>query len=205
MPHPRVLKIMGETLAKHLNCVFIDEKDKQVDAVRHCLLMAMISSQQARRWVFKDFELGWTDIDEDEGVELEPKETEIWDETRGKEPVQTFSGLFNFVKCMLNSVAGIFKLLWRMVISNETDAASHDVIEEEEDHKDNESLYSLPPTSTHPLFPTVLELLDCDSPWLKSFLVEKAGIDKILVVPKFEEATSHIGNISNEFTIAGKD
>ena len=106
---------------------------------------------------------------------------------------------------MLNSVAGIFKLLWRMVISNETDSASHDVIEEEEDHKDNESLYSLPPTSTHPLFPTVLELLDCDSPWLKSFLVEKAGIDKILVVPKFEEATSHIGNISNEFTIAGKD
>merc|ERR1712142_972792 len=77
--------------------------------------------------------------------------------------------------------------------------------EEEEDHKNNGSLYSLPPPSTHPLFPTVLELLDCDSPWLKSFLVEKAGIDKILGVPKFEEATSHIENISNEFTLAGVD
>merc|ERR1712142_1030523 len=77
--------------------------------------------------------------------------------------------------------------------------------EEEEEGQDNESLYSLPPTSTHPLFPTILELLDCDSPWLKSFLVEQAGIDKILVVPKFEDATSHIGNISNEFTLAGVD
>ena len=57
--------MVGETLARHLNCVFIDEKDKEVDAVRQCLFRAMISSQQAPRWVFKDFEPGWLEVDED--------------------------------------------------------------------------------------------------------------------------------------------
>ena len=59
----KVLSVVGQTLATHLNCVFIDEKDKGVDAVRQCLFRAMISSHQAPRWVFKDFELGWFEID----------------------------------------------------------------------------------------------------------------------------------------------
>jgi len=205
--HPMVLKVIGETLAKYLNCVFIDEKDKQVDAVRQCLFRAMISSQEAPRWVFKDFELGWTEIDQNNEIELEARESKICDETQREEPVQAISGLFHFVKYFFNNVSGIFKFIWRMVHTEESKYASDDVIEKDEhEHvKDSESIYCIAPTSTHSLFPTVLELLDCDSSWLKSFLVENAGIDKILVVPKFEEAISHVENISNEFTLAGVD
>merc|ERR1719481_543318 len=203
--HPIVLKVMGETLSKYLNCVFIDEEDKQVDAVRQCLFRAMISSQEAPRWVFKDFGLGWTEIDGNNEIELEARESKICDETQREEPVQATSGLFNLVKYFLNNVSGIFKFIWRMVHTEESKSASDDVIEDDEQVKDSETIYCIAPTSTHPLFPTVLELLDCDSSWLKSFLVENAGIDKILVIPKFEEAISHVENISKEFTLAGVD
>ena len=53
--HPAVLRVIGETLVRHLNCVIIDKKDKEASAVRQCLFRAMISCNQATRWVFKDF------------------------------------------------------------------------------------------------------------------------------------------------------
>ena len=58
MAHPAVLRVIGETLVRHLNCVIIDKKDKEASAVRQCLFRAMISCNQAPRWVFKDFDLG---------------------------------------------------------------------------------------------------------------------------------------------------
>ena len=60
-----VLRVIGETLASHLNCVFIDEKDKEVEVVRQCLFRAMISSLKAPRWVFKNFEQGWLEVEEE--------------------------------------------------------------------------------------------------------------------------------------------
>merc|ERR1719167_1855614 len=35
-------------------------------------------------------------------------------------------------------------------------------------------------------FPSVKELLDCDSPWIEAMLTLKLGIDKMLVVPDFK-------------------
>ena len=60
------LKEIGETLARLLNCVIIDERDKEAAVVRECLLRAMISCQQAPRWIFRDFDnLGWLEEQED--------------------------------------------------------------------------------------------------------------------------------------------
>ena len=66
------------------------------------------------------------------------------------------------------------------------------------------SLYSHNLVKAHEKFPTVLELLECDSPWIKQMLVRNQGLDKILVVPKFEECTSLLDSLDRDFTIAGK-
>ena len=85
--HPPVLRVMGETLARHLNCVIIDEKDKEASVVRQCLLRAMISCNQAPRWVFKDFDLGWLDVEEDEEEEMAEAELNEDDESPVDEEV----------------------------------------------------------------------------------------------------------------------
>eukprot|EP00092_Neocalanus_flemingeri_P040010 GFUD01043579.1.p1 GENE.GFUD01043579.1~~GFUD01043579.1.p1 ORF type:complete len:435 (+),score=112.83 GFUD01043579.1:35-1339(+) len=74
-----------------------------------------------------------------------------------------------------------------------------------EEGGEKDSLYSTAPPPAHGIFPTVLELLDCDSPWLKKMLIKKAGMDKILLVPKFEEVTKHIEDVGAQFTVAGLD
>ena len=87
MAHPPVLRVMGETLARHLNCVIIDKKDKEASVVRQCLLRAMISCNQAPRWVFKDFDLGWLDVEEDEEEEMAEAELNEDDESPVDEEV----------------------------------------------------------------------------------------------------------------------
>merc|ERR1719154_837992 len=74
-----------------------------------------------------------------------------------------------------------------------------------EDNKEEENIYTTSPPPIHPVFPTVLEPLDCDSPWIKKLLVDKVGIDKILVVPKFEEVTKYVEDLDDKFTVAGLD
>jgi len=203
--HPVVLRVMGETLARHLNCVIIDEKDKEASVVRQCLLKAMISCQQAPRWVFKDFDLGWLEAeeDEDEVPELHDEQEHIGND----EVVATAKfGLFRFVSSIFSFVSGLFSHVFGLSITEE-DNQGIEVLDHDEDVQEEEhgGLYCTAPQPAHPLFPTVLELLECDSPWLKKFLVDKVGIDKILVVPKFEEATNHIENIEAQFTLAGLD
>ena len=68
--HPTVLKIMGETLAKNLNCVIVDERDKGCDIIRQCFttqsfMSVMFSNRSAPRWIFKDFDIGWLENYED--------------------------------------------------------------------------------------------------------------------------------------------
>jgi len=212
----KVLSVVGQTLATHLNCVFIDEKDKGVDAVRQCLFRAMISSQQAPRWVFKDFELGWLEIDEEnerEGDEVPLPGDEVplprdGVEAREEEPVPVPYGWFNLIKNYFGPVYNLLAFLWSLVFTKEVKFDSNT---EDEDNQaapeieNDDDLYCTASLPSHPLFPSVLELLDCDSPWLKKFLVDKAGIDKILVVPRFEDATSHVENIDSKYTLAGVD
>ena len=211
----KVQSVVGETLARHLNCVFIDEKDKGVDAVRQCLFRAMISSQQAPRWVFKDFELGWLEIDEEnegEGDEVPLPGDEVplprdGVEAREEEPVPVLYGWFNLIKNYFGPVYNLLAFLLSLVFTKEVKFDSNT---EDEDNQaapqieNDDDLYCTASLPSHPLFPSVLELLDCDSPWLKKFLVDKAGIDKILVVPRFEDATSHVENIDSKYTLAGK-
>ena len=209
----KVQSVVGETLARHLNCVFIDEKDKGVDAVRQCLFRAMISSQQAPRWVFKDFELGWLEIDEEnEGDEVPLPGDEVplprdGVEAREEEPVPVLYGWFNFIKNYFGPVYNLLAFLLSLVFTKEVKFDSNT---EDEDNQaapqieNEDDLYCTASLPSHPLFPSVLELLDCDSPWLKKFLVDNAGIDKILVVPRFEDATSHVENIDSKYTLAGK-
>jgi len=204
----KVLSVVGETLASHLNCVFIDEKDKGVDAVRQCIFRAMISSQQAPRWVFKDFELGWLEIDEDNARDEDevPLSWEGADE-REEEPVPSLFGWFNLIKNYFNPVYNLLAFLWSWVITKEVKYDSDTEDNQAASQVENEDdLYcQAPPRPSHPFFPSVLELLDCDSPWLKKFLVDKAGIDKILVVPRFEEASSYAKNFDSNYTLAGVD
>ena len=187
--HPAVLRVMGETLARHINCVIIDEKDKEASVVRQCLLRAMISCQQAPRWVFKDFDLGWLEAEEDE--DDVPEFNEEQDLVGNEEVVAPAKfGLLRFVSSIFSFVSGLFSHVFGLSITKED---NQEIEDNDEDVQEEElgGLYFTAPRSTHPLFPTVLELLDCDSPWLKKFLVDKTGIDKILVVPKFEEATEY--------------
>jgi len=203
----KVLSVVGQTLATHLNCVFIDEKDKGVDAVRQCLFRAMISSHQAPRWVFKDFELGWLEFDEENvGDEDEVPLSRDGAEVKEEESVPVLFGWLNLIKNYFSPVYDLLAFLWSLAFTKEVkyDSDTEDnqaapQVEKEDD------LYSTAPIPSHPLFPSVLELLDCDSPWLKKFLVDKAGIDKILVVPRFEDATSHVENIDSKYTLAGVD
>ena len=202
----KVLSVVGQTLATHLNCVFIDEKDKGVDAVRQCLFRAMISSHQAPRWVFKDFELGWLEFDEENvGDEDEVPLSRDWAKVKEEETVPVLFGWLNLIKNYFSPVYDLLAFLWSLAFTKEVkyDSDTEDnqaapQVEKEDD------LYSTAPIPSHPLFPSVLELLDCDSPWLKKFLVDKAGIDKILVVPRFEDATSHVENIDSKYTLAGE-
>eukprot|EP00092_Neocalanus_flemingeri_P023530 GFUD01025518.1.p1 GENE.GFUD01025518.1~~GFUD01025518.1.p1 ORF type:complete len:514 (+),score=143.60 GFUD01025518.1:110-1651(+) len=211
--HPSVLKVMGETLARHLNCVIIDERDKEAGVVRQCLLRAMISCQQAPRWVFKDMDLGWLGEEEVEDVQQyqpEPEDcndNQIYDEAEELTPSKfSFSYILSSI---FNLVSGLFSplTLWRMLTTTQSDVMPVTTLkgDEEEEEEEKSSLYSTAPTPAHDLFPTVLELLDCDSPWLKNMLIKKAGIDKILVVPKFEEVTKHLEDLGAEFTVAGLD
>jgi len=206
----KVLSVVGETLARHLNCVFIDEKDKGVDAVRQCsggLFRAMIGSHQAPRWIFKDFELGWLDIDEDiDGDESEVPLSRDGSEVREEASEPVLFGWFNLFKNYFSPVYNLLAYLWSWVFTKEVkydiDTEDNQAAPQAENEDD---LYSIAPLPSHPIFPSVLELLDCDSPWLKKFLVDKAGIDKILVVPRFEDATSHLENIDSKYTLAGVD
>ena len=110
---------VGETLARHLNCVFIDEKDKEVDAVRQCLFRAMISSQQAPRWIFKDFELGWLEVDEDNVGEEVPPSRDGDEVVLKEEPVPVLYGWLNWVKDYFGPVFDVFTFLWSLVFTKE--------------------------------------------------------------------------------------
>ena len=185
--------------------VFIDEKDKEVDAVRQCLFRAMISTQQAPRWVFKDFELGWLEVDEDYVGDEVSTSRDREEEVLEEEPLPVMYGWFNWVKDYFGPVFDIFTFLWSLVFTKEVKAVSSIVDDQVASHEieNKDDLYCTAPLPSHPQFPSVLDLLDCDSPWLKKFLVDKAGIDKILVVPKFEDATTHVENIDSKYTLAG--
>eukprot|EP00092_Neocalanus_flemingeri_P040007 GFUD01043576.1.p1 GENE.GFUD01043576.1~~GFUD01043576.1.p1 ORF type:complete len:514 (+),score=137.80 GFUD01043576.1:112-1653(+) len=210
--HPSVLKVMGETLARHLNCVIIDERDKEAGVVRQCLLRAMISCQQAPRWVFKDMDLGW--LGEEEEVEDEqqhqPEHEDSNDNQISDEAEELTPSKFSFsyiLTSIYNLVSGLFSplTLWKMLTTSQSDVVPVTSLESDEEDDEKDSLYSTAPPPAHNIFPTVLELLDCDSPWLKKMLIKKIGIDKILVVPKFEEVTKHIEYVGAQFTIAGLD
>ena len=86
-----------------------------------------------------------------------------------------------------------------MAVSVQEDEDIDTTIEDDEE----KDIYTTSPPPTHPVFPTVMELLDCDSPWIKKFLIDKVGIDKILVVPKFEEVTKYVEELDDQFTVAG--
>ena len=207
MDHPVVLRVMGETLASHLNCVFIDEKDKEVEVVRQCLFRAMISSFKAPRWVFKNFEQGWLEVEENEknNEDEVPASDNVVSLNSEKTEETEQGGLIGFVKSIFRFVTGLFSVVWTMATTQKSLTSKPSIDEEDDTHDEvKDVLYSVAPPLSHPIFPSVLELLDCDSPWLKQFLVDKAGIDKILVVPKFEEATSHLDGMDPKFTLAGE-
>merc|ERR1719319_79639 len=46
------------------------------------------------------------------------------------------------------------------------------------------------PSRIHPDFPTMLELLDIDDPIVKTMLIQKTGIEKILACPRFNDIMS---------------
>jgi len=203
--HPAVLKVMGETLARHLNCVIIDERDKEASVVRQCLLRAMVSCQQVPRWVFKDMEnLGWLEEEEDikESESGDTEENHIPTDVEKLTPNKfSFGYFFTFI---LNFMSALVSPLWRLSISSQPED-TNTTEDSDKEEQEEDTMYKTAPPPAHSVFPTVLELLDCDSPWLKQMLVKKAGIDKILVVPKFEEVTRHLEQVDAKFTIVGLD
>ena len=98
--HPAVLRVMGETMARHLNCVIIDEEDKETSVVRQCLLRAMISCQQAPRWVFKDMDLGWFG-EEEEKVKNQLPEEDIKDNQTAENVITPRKNNFNYILTIL--------------------------------------------------------------------------------------------------------
>ena len=222
--HPTVLKIMGETLAKNLNCVIVDERDKGCNVVRQCFMRAMFSNRPAPRWISKDFDIGWL-ADYDDPLLEDKKQTcksvdESQDtvensisETKRKE--DGLMSVFNDLVSMLTSIFGyLFKSSVGYVKSLKYFTKNNLENDPNEEGTSGEntvdcpvkpmSLYSHNLVKAHEKFPTVLELLDCDSPWIKQMLVHDQGLDKILVVPKFEECTSLLDSLDRDFTIAGK-
>ena len=116
----------------------------------------------------------------------------------------SFSYILN---SLLSLVSGLLNSLWRMAaaagITQEPQQVCQEDRQPQVEDEEEDSLYSRAPPPVHHLFPTVLELLDCDTPWLKKLLVDKVGIDKILLVPKFEEETSHVEKLAPKYTAAG--
>merc|ERR1711970_980993 len=139
---------MGETLARHLNCVVIDEKDKEAAVVRQCLLRAMIScQQQAPRWVFKDMDLGWLEEESDKSIESENSDESVPEQVQSKLSwAYIFTSLGSFVSGMLG-------FWWSTLTIGDSDSDNMSDIKEE-------SIYSTAPLPIHHHFPTVLELLD---------------------------------------------
>ena len=146
------------------------------------------------------------EVDEDQIGDEVSTSRDREEEVLEEEPLPVMYGWFNWVKDYFGPVFDIFTFLWSLVFTKEIKVVSSIVDDQVAPHEveEKDDLYCTAPLPSHPQFPSVLDLLDCDSPWLKKFLVDKAGIDKILVVPKFEDATNHVGNIDNKYTLAGK-
>merc|ERR1719186_839403 len=63
--------------------------------------------------------------------------------------------------------------------------------EDLEDEDEEENLTRIDkPVRINPKFPTLLELIDFDDPIIKKMLVQKTGIDKILLCPRFNDVLS---------------
>ena len=197
--HPAVLRVLGETMARHLNCVIIHEGDKETSVVRQCLLRAMISCQQAPRWVFKDMDLGWFD------EEMKEETEDVKEDGQPTKIIPRKLSLTYFITSIFHFVSDLLSPFWNMAVPFQYEEDKKTTVEDccDDDDDDEENIYTTSPPPTHPIFPSVLELLDCDSPWLKKLLVEKVGIDKILVVPKFEEVTKYVEDLGDQFTVAG--
>ena len=195
---------MGETLASHLNCVFIERKDKEVGV--GVVLRALMETTLISLWVFKNFELGWLENHrENAGDEAPLPRDEV--DIKEEEPVPVLYGWLNMIKNYFNPLYNLLAFVWSLVFTKEIKVHSKTLAEDKKaapQVENEDDLYCTAPLPSHPLFPSVLELLDCDSPWLKKFLVDKTGIDKILVVPRFEDATSHVENIDSKYTLAGE-
>ena len=106
--HPAELKEIGETLARLLNFVIMDERDKEAAVARECLLRAMISCQ----WIFRDFDnLGW--LEEQEDVEHPESDDKLDSEDSVVELTPTVSYVFTSI---LNFVSGLLRPLWRLPV-----------------------------------------------------------------------------------------
>ena len=105
--------------------------------------------------------------------------------------------MLNVVSSILNWMRHLFTVLVTDVSSNIPELTN------EASKKSNDSILDDNTPVINQIFPTVLELIDCDTPWLKRKLVEKLGIDKILVVPNFENITNYIERVDPSFTITG--
>merc|ERR1719167_136301 len=71
---------------------------------------------------------------------------------------------------------------------------------------DDLDVYAVPKhsnTNVDVNFPSVKELLDCDSPWIEEMLTSRLGIDKMLVVPDFKTFTLYMDKIDPTYTIVG--
>merc|ERR1719167_1710057 len=71
---------------------------------------------------------------------------------------------------------------------------------------DDLDVYAVPKQSNTNVdvnFPSVKELLDCDSPWIEEMLTSRLGIDKMLVVPDFKTFTLYMDKIDPTYTIVG--
>ena len=201
--HPVVRKIIGETVAEFLNCIVIDVSDKNSTAVQQCLVRSMITCSQGPRWIFKDFDEGWHLENLDlVNVGCEVNSEEVEDTHSLCDDIEEPSGLYTF---MVSVVSSILNGIRRMFSYSVTDASSDntELINEASIKSNNISDSNTPEIEINRIFPTVLELIDCDTPWLKRQLVENLGIDKILVVPRFESITNIIERVDQSFTVTG--
>jgi len=191
--HKVIKKIVKETLAKYLNCIVVDNKDNGKKIIFDCKVQSLtrgqnwttadFSGKQKRIPLSTEMERGMRGeltleeaLKESLKSEDEDKKREREEEVDAKEAIEPKSK-----KSKLDDEG--------------------DLTENSEDP--NEEIE--PILKSHPKFPTLLELLDFDTPIIKEVLIHRCQIDNELIVPQVFDCLNFPDLFETSFLAKGVD
>ena len=208
--HPVIKKIIGEMLCRFLTVIILDKQDAIKDFVKMMVLRSMYGSDGAQNWVYVDnlrpkVKKEIEDDDAPEGLVLEGEHRL---EEALRMSMQSSSSSSRGEKRKHedddDESSGDNK---KVKTDRDHDTATSDNNEESEDDESNEqessqdtgpapgSLYAVEDVSN--MFPTFLDLLSIDNEIVKSVLIDRCNIDKLMIIPQFNKFLKYLPTLQS--------